>query len=492
MPIAASTLPIVPAPPSPAPSTVSIGISSTSPMPSVSADASIRTPSTAAGRGSKRSLTGAGLSIASPDLAAMGNLQALKVAVAHPITLSPELALLAACDLAPDEVLAQRAAGAARSGAGSGPGSAIDWGRFAILARRHGMAAMAGDRLARAAPGAMPAPLARSLHRSLLDDTALQLAHSAEAAKLTARLAAGGIGAIVLKGAAVAHMLYPDNPQWRNSSDIDLLVDPGHFLAADRLLRGAGYARHWPAGGLPGAGLDMLLHLANVFEYRDPQTNRLIELHCRTQLNPHAPQASFAELFAATAAIETGCGAIRGLDGPHLVAYLSRHAVGHVGVRLKWFGDLDRALRRVSAAGCAAYAAPGGLRSALYPAEVADSVLAVLASAARGQVPASAAVPRPREARRIVRDMESLTDRPPARSLATLPLELAELRVDLSMAPGAAAKAWQLLHTLSDPRDVYLLRRGRNWAWLYAALGPLLSARRYVHRLAPGSGRGSV
>ncbi len=47
---------------------------------------------------------------------------------------------------------------------------------------------------------------------------------------------------VLLKGPAVALYLYPENPSLRTYRDIDLLVDPQVFDAAEALLAGLGYS----------------------------------------------------------------------------------------------------------------------------------------------------------------------------------------------------------------------------------------------------------
>jgi hypothetical protein len=55
-------------------------------------------------------------------------------------------------------------------------------------------------------------------------------------------LAEHGIGTAVLKGAATAHLDYPD-PSWRQYADVDLLIDPSDRIAATALLRRAGWSQ---------------------------------------------------------------------------------------------------------------------------------------------------------------------------------------------------------------------------------------------------------
>ena len=54
---------------------------------------------------------------------------------------------------------------------------------------------------------------------------------------------AHGISNILLKGPAIRHWLYPDDPAGRTYTDVDLLVSPSKFIAAERVLKDLGFRR---------------------------------------------------------------------------------------------------------------------------------------------------------------------------------------------------------------------------------------------------------
>jgi hypothetical protein len=382
---------------------------------------------------------------------------------------TPELALLAAADLAPDEEFASLAAQAARGG--------FDWPRFGALAFCHDMGPVAIARLAEVCPDAVPAAVAQPLRDSLRESSAAMLAQATEAARLLRRLASHGIRSIVLKGVALAHLLYAPHPERRRSCDIDVLIDRTELMQADRILRESGYERTWPEGDLPRLGIDMLLHLANVFTYVAPATGQSIELHHRISLNPHWLPASFDTLFDRSIEIDTAVGPVRGLDGPLHVSYLAWHALGHAGFRLKWFCDIVRALRRGGAANCIEYLGAEPCQTTPRPLQVVDRVIAAL-----GQGPWPLEGFGPREAARIMADLEEAAPMQTRRSLATLREDLAHLRFQLELSAGGQAKSYFLLRTVSDPRDVFALGLSRRFTPLYGALGPFIAVSRLIRR----------
>ena len=302
--------------------------------------------------------------------------------------------------------------------------------------------------------------------------------------RLTRHLAAGGVRSIVLKGAAIAHLLYAPTPHWRTSSDIDILVPEEDLLVADRLLIDAGYVRTSPEGDLPKAGFDMLLLLANTFSYRHAHTDLFVELHHRVALNPYWLPFAFDEFYGQSKVIETADGTMRGLDGPLLLAYLCWHALGHIGYRVKWFGDVARTLRHIASDRCG-----GGVDvaarypSSARPIDLACGVVGVLYGLA-GTPSDSSLVDislRP-EVARILGELERPVEMPTTRSLRRLRDEYSNVRFLMRLSSDARCKAYQVFRSASDPRDIAILGLGKKWVPVYALAGPPLAVWRFLTR----------
>jgi hypothetical protein len=388
-----------------------------------------------------------------------------------PKPLSPEFALLAACGLLDDEQLATAAPLA--------QGAAFDWDRFVALGSFHGVEQVARARLDRLLPGTIPEPHRAKMQRQLVQAAALNAAHARAAVSTVDLLEQAGIPALVLKGAALAGQLYAADRDLRCSSDVDILVAPEQFDSADSVLGRAGFARSWPEEDPPAAARAMFLRLANVFDYRGPAHEEMIELHCRATLNPHALPASFAELAAASVEVQTGHGAVRTLGGPLQVQYLCQHFLTQLPHRLKWFGDIARALRLSGKASCADYVASYPRLLPLAPARLADTLLRDFAKAIAGD---SAVGP---EFVRIAAAMERAEGITVARSWARVPLELRHLLFVLRLTEGWRGKATEIVLALADPRDAVSLRLSPRFAPVYALAGPLLALRRFARRGKP-------
>jgi hypothetical protein len=80
----------------------------------------------------------------------------------------------------------------------------------------------------------MPPHIERAAHALALDVTAADVVQA---------LAAAGIRSVVLKGPAMVHWLYPDDPGERAYTDVDVLVAPAAFTAAERVLENLGFRK---------------------------------------------------------------------------------------------------------------------------------------------------------------------------------------------------------------------------------------------------------
>jgi hypothetical protein len=137
------------------------------------------------------------------------------------------------CDAAHYDRLAQQAAGFQ------------GWERLPGQAEVHGLAPLLYTHLKRAGIQP-PAETRRQLQALFLRHRRANRIRTDELNRILAAFQASGIPAIVLKGAAVSHIIYPE-PALRPMSDLDLLVSPSDAQGAQALLSRLGFRARLPA-----------------------------------------------------------------------------------------------------------------------------------------------------------------------------------------------------------------------------------------------------
>lgn len=381
--------------------------------------------------------------------------------------ISPEFSLVAACALAPDDELARRAEALNRPG--------LDWGRLRHLAVHHSLLAMTGARLQRVIPGLIPQTLADEAREDQTRNLALHLAQARHTARLVEMLGEAGVRTVVLKGVPLARMLYPANPEWRYSSDIDLLVDPADVPRADEVLRAADHLRSWPDTAMTKRlALPVISRFAKDFQYHTESLGHYVELHWRLTLNPHVLDFTFDELHAQSIETDTGFGPVRSLDGPILLAFLAWHAIGDIDHVLKWFADVIRTRRLLEARGIV-FQPEGWRRGQPWRPVAVAAGIEVLLGGGRTQG-------QGRSARRICREMDDARRLDPARTVSRLPRDAAFVIHQMQLVRSLRAKAWFVWRMVVDPRDALTLGGRPLPVLVYAVAGPLLALGRYLRR----------
>ncbi|MGE5618855.1 MAG: nucleotidyltransferase family protein [Sphingomonadaceae bacterium] len=130
----------------------------------------------------------------------------------------------------------------------------LDWERLVSRAEGHRVAPLVYRTLSLPpfAPQ-VPAGALSRLHAAYLLNGISTLLWQRELRRVVDGLATEGIAAVLLKGAALLHTVYPD-PALRQLRDLDLLVQREDRAAAERVLLSLGYLpaeEEWPAGKWP-------------------------------------------------------------------------------------------------------------------------------------------------------------------------------------------------------------------------------------------------
>lgn len=116
------------------------------------------------------------------------------------------------------------------------------WPEMLALAESHGLGPLLYTHL-RAAGAPLPPEVKQALQGLYLRHRRANQLRANALAEIVAAYQAAGIQALVLKGAALAQLLYPE-PGLRPMGDLDLLVSKSNLYQAQRVLAGLGFHTH--------------------------------------------------------------------------------------------------------------------------------------------------------------------------------------------------------------------------------------------------------
>ena len=215
-----------------------------------------------------------------------------------------------------------------------------DWSAVAALAERHGVASLLLQGMRACADGpafGIEPRLERTRERNVRDG----LVRLATLKRATGLLAAADIPCLVLKGLSLGRHL-DGHPLARDARDIDLLVSPRTFRAAERVLLDNGWRRVSPSFRETPA--------RNRWYTRFRHDNVLVgpggplDLHRRLFHNPFYIDVPFESLHAGSVPVEVGTLSFKALGPEDEFVYLASHGARHYWRRLKWLCDVGAIL----------------------------------------------------------------------------------------------------------------------------------------------------
>ncbi len=225
-----------------------------------------------------------------------------------------------------------------------------DWRLAGRIARQEGVAPLLYWTLHRIWPERMPLGMRQQLEHAWYNTTAHNTLIFAELEKILAGLAQAGIPVIVLKGGALAAILY-EEIGLRPMGDLDLLIRPADLDAALAVARAQGYT-------LAEAEITPRLNRQishNEYLLGGPENRIGLELHWNLIAGNADDRAVPTDWFwgQTQSALISGDFAAGKMEIPHLsptahLLYIAAHLVlrhGGQEERLIWFYDVDRLVR---------------------------------------------------------------------------------------------------------------------------------------------------
>jgi len=250
--------------------------------------------------------------------------------------LAPEFALLAACSRWPLDESADRQISRCTA-------APLDWDRFLIAVARHRLTSLVFHAL-HTRDDCVPSRVLHQLSRAARLETRVTMRQIAETARLIARFARAGIGALVLKGPVLSVIAF-GNPFRRGSRDIDLIVDARDLERADTLLRSEGYDRLKPE---PGVSLTRYRRWVHEFSYYSTSRKLIVEIKDRLDPMMLVPAADISEHIRRPKMVDVGGQELPSMPEVDHFVYLCTHGTRHSWFRLKWVADIAAILRTKS------------------------------------------------------------------------------------------------------------------------------------------------
>ncbi|MDR7135844.1 hypothetical protein J2X06_003062 [Lysobacter niastensis] len=214
---------------------------------------------------------------------------------------------------------------------------------LADAAAQEGVVGLLAAALRRSGSTGIPPEERAKLDGAERRERALELLRRAELVRVSDALASAGQPVLVLKGAALAHWLYPE-PHLRQRCDVDLLFETVESLEATTpVLAELGYEAAPLAANA--------IHYERAFTARSPGGHvHVIDAHWRMSNYPvYAERFGFEELFAARRVLP-GIATANGLGLVHALIQACVHRVSNLrtgeGDRLIWLYDLELLVQR--------------------------------------------------------------------------------------------------------------------------------------------------
>jgi hypothetical protein len=227
---------------------------------------------------------------------------------------------------------------ALRDGMTAGP----EWRRILEAARRHRVAPLLLAGLQACRSPELPPAVVAELRAQASVAAMSSLNQIREVVRLSRIFAHADLRMLALKGVVLSLQLYGD-PALRYPRDIDLLVAPDEFAAAEALLIEAGYRRAGPT--LSTRQTTLYRRWVKDAGFIHASSGIQVELHHRLSDNPALIPCNFAELWRQREDIEIASTPVATLPRRELGLYLCMHGAGHCWEELQWLVDFAAALR---------------------------------------------------------------------------------------------------------------------------------------------------
>lgn len=221
----------------------------------------------------------------------------------------------------------------------------VDWDVLWEAGDWHGLLPLVSHNLHAAAPQLVPDEVLERLRRRQQATAHQNLYMTAELLRLVGALEAARIPSIPMKGAVLAHTLYPD-PALREFSDIDILVHEEGLSSAKQVLSSLGFqlTRSDPAGAQETAFRRRMY----AYFFLRPTDGLVVDLHWKLAPTYQLTAVPVEALWDRMRSCRIGGIELRSFPPEITLLLLCFHGAKHGPApwpRLKWLCDLSELLR---------------------------------------------------------------------------------------------------------------------------------------------------
>jgi hypothetical protein len=216
---------------------------------------------------------------------------------------------------------------------------AVDWERLLVLAEEHGVAGHLTACLRDIEDVLVPPEIRQALVDRQRAQIFFTLKLAAELFRVLERFASERIGALVVKGPALAVQAYGD-PAMRSYGDLDLLVRQRDIRRATELMSAAGYVAAVPlsaidAGKIPGQYL-----------FSKPDSKLIVEMHNDCTLRYFPRRLPIEEFFSRQIRVRLDAQEAPALSVEDELVLICIHGGKHLWERLMWIADVAALISR--------------------------------------------------------------------------------------------------------------------------------------------------
>jgi len=217
------------------------------------------------------------------------------------------------------------------------PAEVRDWDLFLRLVERHRLAPAIQPKLGSIED--MPARVREKIEEAFQRNRLIGLQRMRQIIQIHGALDRRGISSMALKGVLAGMDLYGDAAR-RRAGDLDVLINPGDFHAADQVLGELGFRPQTLYFPISRTFLPWVLRQACDKEYFQPETQTALELHWRFTRNSRLLAINAGEAFARARKVQLGGFSVQTPGFEDQLIYLCVHGAAHIWFRLFWLVDV--------------------------------------------------------------------------------------------------------------------------------------------------------